>query len=112
MALFGDLTYDSRVRKEARSLAETGYDVTLVCLASGGAGTDLPANVTVLVRRPTGRLVIPGSPNPYGAGRGGRVAAIPRRIEWLVDYVRGLRAVGPTRRRRRPVPSMCGTRTT
>ena len=36
MALYGDLTYDSRVRKEARSLAEAGYDVTIVCLASRG----------------------------------------------------------------------------
>ena len=47
MALYGDVTYDSRVRKEARSLAEAGYDVTIVCLASGEAGNDLPANVTV-----------------------------------------------------------------
>ena len=65
MALYGDLTYDSRVRKEARSLAEAGYDVTIVCLASGETRTDLPTNVTILVRLPTGALVIPGSSNPF-----------------------------------------------
>ena len=69
MALYGEVTYDSRVRKEARSLAEAGYDVTIVCLASGDAGSDLPANVTVLVRVPAGALVIPGSSNPFFTSR-------------------------------------------
>ena len=33
MALYGDVTYDSRVRKEARTLAASGYDVSIFCLA-------------------------------------------------------------------------------
>lgn len=94
MALFGDLTYDSRVRKEARSLAEAGHDVTIVCLASEGANADLPENVTVLVRVPGGRAIIPGSSNPFFAGNRSRVIAIVKRVEWLATYVRGLRAWG------------------
>jgi glycosyltransferase involved in cell wall biosynthesis len=94
MALYGDLTFDSRVRKEARSLAEAGYDVTIVCLASEGARTDLPANVTVLARLPPGAMVVPGSSNPFFTGREGRIDTIRRRIIWLVTYVRGLRKWG------------------
>lgn len=94
MALYGDLTYDSRVRKEARSLAEAGFDVTIVCLAAGEMRTDLPANVTILVRQPTGALVIPGSPNPFFAGRAGHIDKVRRRISWLVNYARGLRKWG------------------
>jgi glycosyltransferase involved in cell wall biosynthesis len=94
MALYGDLTYDSRVRKEARSLAEAGYDVTIVCLASGGTRTDLPANVTVMVRLPTGAMVIPGSSNPFFTGREGPTDTIRKRIVWLATYVRGLRTWG------------------
>ncbi len=94
MALYGDLTYDSRVRKEARSLAEAGYDVTIVCLASGATNTDLPANVTVLVGLPTEAIVVPGSSNPFFATDRGRVAALRGRVAWLVAYVRVLRAWG------------------
>ena len=94
MALYGALTFDSRVRKEARSLAEAGYDVTVVCLASGGTNTDLPANVTVVVRLPTGAKIIPGSSNPFFTGEEGRIDALRRRVAWLVSYVRGLREWG------------------
>ncbi len=94
MALYGDLTFDSRVRKEARSLAEAGYDVTIVCLASGATASDLPANVTVLVRLPTGAKVIPGSSNPFFTGKQSRIGALRRRAEWLASYVRGLRQWG------------------
>jgi glycosyltransferase involved in cell wall biosynthesis len=94
MALYGDLTYDSRVRKEARSLAEAGYDVTIVCLASGATDTDLPATVTVMVVLPTGAMVIPGSSNPFFAAPRGCIAARRGRVAWLAAYVRGLRAWG------------------
>jgi glycosyltransferase involved in cell wall biosynthesis len=94
MALYGDLTYDSRVRKEARSLAEAGYDVIIVCLASGETRTDLPANVTILVRLPAGALVIPGSPSPFSIGRADSVEMIRRRVSWLTAYARGLRSWG------------------
>ena len=93
MALYGDLTYDSRVRKEASTLARAGYDVTVVCLASRSTLTDLPATVRVVVVPPETR-VIPGSANPYLDRDRGRVAAARVRIGWLVAYVRGLRSWG------------------
>ncbi len=68
--------------------------MTIVCLASGGARTDLPGNVTVLVRLPTGAMVMPGSSNPFFTGREGRIAVIRGRVSWLVNYVRGLREWG------------------
>ena len=54
MALYGDLTYDSRVRREAATLAQAGYDVTIACLwgDAGRGAEDLPDNVRVLVMRP------------------------------------------------------------
>jgi glycosyltransferase involved in cell wall biosynthesis len=94
MALYGDLTFDSRVRREARSLVEVGYAVTIVCLASEGSRTDLPGNVTVLVRRPTGAAIIPGAPNPYKTTGTSRLASAAGRVRWLADYVRGLRSWG------------------
>ncbi len=94
MALYGDLTFDSRVRREARTLAEAGHAVTVVCLAAPGELPDLPENVVVAVRRPAGPAVIPGSANPFFAARRGRIAALRGRVGWLVAYVRGLRAWG------------------
>jgi len=94
MALYGDLTYDSRVRKEARTLAEAGYEVTIVCLADQASASDLPANVKVVIRQPPGSAVIPGSFNPFFAAAGGRIAALRGRVGWLVAYVHGLRAWG------------------
>ena len=76
MALYGDLTYDSRVRKEARSLSEAGYDVVVVCLASGGTG-DGPARRASAssICRPPESSVIPGAPEPVL-----RVAAVAARL--------------------------------
>ena len=94
MALFGDVTYDSRVRKEARSLAEAGYEVVIVCLAGDGSGQDLPANVTIMIRRPAGSMIVPGSTNPFFSGRAGRIGRFRRRVAWLLAYIRGLRSWG------------------
>ena len=94
MALYGDLTFDSRVRREARSLADAGYPVTIVCLAADAAPADLPAGVTIVVQALSGNSVAPGSPNPFFASRGGRLAALRGRAAWLVAYVRGLRTWG------------------
>ena len=94
MALYGDLTYDSRVRKEARTLANAGFDITIVCLAAGDDRSDLPAGVKVLVLRPPGDAVLPGSSNAFSAAPAGRIRALRARAGWLRGYVRGLRAWG------------------
>jgi len=93
MALYGDLTYDSRVQKEARSLAAAGYIVTLVCLASDPGLVALPEGCRVLVLRPR-TAVVPGASNPFlGAGSRGR-SGLLQRVAWLRAYVRGLREWG------------------
>jgi len=106
MALYGDLTYDSRVRKEARSLAEAGYRVTVACLADRGERVDLPVGVEVRVVRPVaGTTVLPGVANPFVGRDGvGRVAAAITRTTWFFGYARAVRhwgravvsAAGPT----------------
>lgn len=102
MALYGDLTYDSRVRREARTLARAGYDISLVCLANESRATDLPENVKVLVHRPTLTPVLPGSPNPFAEGPRDRISAAARSMRWLRAYGRNLRAWG------RAAVAMCG----
>jgi hypothetical protein len=94
MALYGDLTYDSRVQKEARALASAGYDVTIVCLAARDRPPDLPANVEIVVKRPTKASIIPGSTNPFFSLEGGHGTGFRGRVAWLRSYVRGLRAWG------------------
>ena len=93
MALYGDLTYDSRVQKEARSLVAAGYAVTLVCLASDPALAALPEGCRVLVLRP-GTAVIPGSSNPFVGADARNRGGLLQRVAWLSAYVRGLREWG------------------
>ena len=94
MALYGDLTFDSRVRREATTLAGAGFDVTIACLAGDAQAHDLPANVKVLVLRPATTAILPGAANPFLGSDASRLTAMRRRFEWLRDYVRNLRAWG------------------
>ena len=94
MALYGDLTYDSRVRREAATLADGRFDVALFCLAADSNRTDLPANVRVLIRRPTSTAVLPGTPSPFLGSRGRRRRSVVDRARWLIGYVRNVRAWG------------------
>ncbi len=94
MALYGDVTYDNRVRKEARTLAQAGYDVTIACLASHGPSPDLPPGVDILVVEQPGSSVSRGFANPFFAPAGSRRAALVQRIGWLIAYGRGLRSWG------------------
>jgi glycosyltransferase involved in cell wall biosynthesis len=94
MALYGDLTFDSRVRREAATLARAGLTVTIVCLANDSAAGDLPASVRVVVRRPSATSVVPGTPSPFFSGPTGRLASAVGRFRWLRDYIRNLRAWG------------------
>jgi glycosyltransferase involved in cell wall biosynthesis len=92
MALYGDLTYDSRVRREAAALAHAGHDVVLACLASNGPRDDLPDAVRVEVVVPTATSILPGVPGPRP--RSGRLGAVVGRARWLVGYGANLRAWG------------------
>jgi glycosyltransferase involved in cell wall biosynthesis len=96
MALYGDLTYDSRVRREAATLVGAGYDVSIACLAAeeGRQSPDLPESVRVLVLVPTSHSVLPGSGNPFSAASGGRLLSLARRAGWLRSYVANLRDWG------------------
>jgi glycosyltransferase involved in cell wall biosynthesis len=94
MALYGDLTYDSRVRREATTLAGAGFDVTIACLAGENQARELPENVKVLVLRPSATAILPGAPNPFLGSGAGPIVSTTRRIRWLRDYVRNLRSWG------------------
>ena len=87
MATYGDLAFDSRVQREAISLAEAGHQVTLLCVEPGG---DLPPTlttaVTVISRYPTGR---PVAPLPIRwRGPLGLVGRALDRARWMVVYRR------------------------
>lgn len=102
MALYGDLSFDSRVRREARTLALAGYQVSLACLASAEERPDLPENVNIVTHRPIASPVLPGSRNPFFALAGGRISSTVERIRWLRDYIANLRAWG------RSIAEACG----
>ena len=94
MALFGDLTYDSRVRREAAVLAQAGFDIRLVCLEDGGQAADLPSGVDVLQLRPTTTGALPGISNPYHSHSSNPAERLVRRFRWPIDYARNLRSWG------------------
>ena len=93
MALFGDLTYDSRVRREAATLALAGYYVTLVCL-DGAPAPDLPDSIRIIVRRPSRVGALPGAAREGSGGNPGRLRRALDRSRWLLDYVRNVRSWG------------------
>lgn len=92
MAAYGDITFDSRVRREASTLAVAGYDVRLHCLANRGVD-DLADRVEVVAHAPSATDVLPRTANPY-RGSAGRLKAMADRASWLTGYVRNLRAWG------------------
>ena len=94
MVLYGDLTYDSRVRREARSLALAGFDVVITCLANQSTSDDLPGNVSVLVRPIAQASAQPGGPNPFRAAQRNRVTSLVRSPTWFIRYSRSLRSWG------------------
>jgi len=94
MVLYGDLTFDSRVRREARSLALAGFDVVIACLADESASDDLPPNVSVLVRPIAQASAQPGALNPFRAPRRNPVMSLVRGLNWLRGYSSSLRSWG------------------
>ncbi len=98
MALYGDLTFDSRVRREAATLASCGIEVTVVCLEGGSRPDlpepDLPEGVRVIVRRPDTTGILPGTGDVHSTRPRGRVRRMADMAGWLVGYTRNLRSWG------------------
>jgi glycosyltransferase involved in cell wall biosynthesis len=96
MAVYGDLTFDSRVQREARALAAAGYRVTVYCLAWSGNPATFGMRVDVVTMMPEHGRVVPGTASPFLDMRvtSGRLRRVRLRAAWLVGYVRNLRAWG------------------
>lgn len=94
MAVYGDISYDSRVRREAAALAAAGYLVTLVCLGDRTGPSELPEAVSVVVLIPQSTSVLPGTRAAHSKSRGGRIGGLLRRLAWLRGYTANLRAWG------------------
>lgn len=95
MAAYGDVTYDSRVQREARALADAGHQVTLFCLAWSGATAGFDERVELRVLVPGHGGVIPGTGSPFlEVPMAGRLRRAWSRAAWLGGYVRNLLAWG------------------
>jgi glycogen(starch) synthase len=96
MALYGDPSYDSRVQREAASLVDAGYRVTLACLeVSHPEALAISDRVEILAHRPAASAVVPGTRSPFHPDDPGTHRSGPRgRISWLRGYAANLRAWG------------------
>jgi glycosyltransferase involved in cell wall biosynthesis len=92
MALYGDLSFDSRVLREAQTLADAGHSVTVYCLTgSAPAG----AGFSVVARVPSVSSALPDGTGPFHASTPGtRLGRLTARARWMVGYVRNLRSWG------------------
>jgi glycosyltransferase involved in cell wall biosynthesis len=92
MALYADVTFDSRVQREADTLSGAGHEVTIYCLS----GTAPPgARYTVVAHRPGRSSVLPDGSSPFLKQTDGPLwARLARRIEWVFGYLRNVRAWG------------------
>lgn len=91
MALYGDMTFDSRVIREAETLSTAGHEVTIYCL---GGSPATGARFRVVARVPPGSSVLPDGGSPFLRSAGSSVAEIRRRASWVVGYAQALRAWG------------------
>jgi len=91
MAVYGDVSHDARVMREAVTLASAGYRVTILCLP-GGVVPDLGNRIDVRTFEPRRSRVRPGSASPYATTR--RARSLARRLGWVVAYVANLKAWG------------------
>jgi glycosyltransferase involved in cell wall biosynthesis len=88
MALYGDLTNDSRVLREAATLAEAGHDVAVYCVAGTAPGH---AQFRVAAWIPDRSSVRPDGANPFGrASRRSRIGSVAHSLGWLFGYARNL----------------------
>lgn len=93
MAVFGDIGFDSRVRREAETLARAGHRVILVCLPDPRPAPGPPPGVECLQLMPHRSEILPGSPRAQ-ARPGGRAGVVLDFAAWLTGYLRNLRQWG------------------
>ncbi len=96
MAVYGDITHDSRVQREAIALADAGHTVSVYCLGwSSDLAPRFDDRIDVVVLVPERSEVTPGTVSPF-LERSSRsmVRRLGARAGWLVGYVRNLRAWG------------------
>jgi glycosyltransferase involved in cell wall biosynthesis len=92
MALYGEITNDSRVLREAGTLAAAGHDVTVYCL-EGTIPADAPFRVVTWT--PRSGPVEPGGGSPFVRSMSAsRLKRAARQLSWLVGYARDLNAWG------------------
>ena len=96
MALYGDLTYDSRVQREAMALAQAGFDVEVFCLAGDLPRTfENPRGLKVTTVVPSISATLPGSGGPLiQTDHVSRVRRVTATLGWLTAYIRNLRSWG------------------
>ena len=96
MVVYGDITHDSRVQREANTLADVGHEVTLFCLGGPrGETSALDRRIQVVVRPQAAGTIVPGSPSPFRHRRPeSRIRSLAARVRWLSGYARNLRAWG------------------
>jgi glycosyltransferase involved in cell wall biosynthesis len=92
MALYADVTFDSRVLREAQTLAGVGHEVTIHCL-TGSPPTGAPFRV--IARTPKGTPVLPDGSSPFlrtsNVSFAGRLA---ERLRWMLGYWNAVRTWG------------------
>jgi glycosyltransferase involved in cell wall biosynthesis len=98
MLVFGDVSFDSRVQREANSLVQAGHEVTIFCVeASPETMRMTDARVNVRAVAVPGRRGKPRGTSPFLGSSG--LARYAARAQWLARYVRDLaswaRAVKP-----------------
>lgn len=96
MVAYADISYDSRVQREAASLAEAGHRVTLFCLpGSREPMAWLDPRVAVVMRRAMATDVVPRSPSPFrSAVPGSPLRQVRERAAWVWNYARNVRSWG------------------
>lgn len=96
MVVYGDIRHDSRVQREANSLADVGHDVTVFCVA--GSRERMPLldhRVKVIVQGVAAGAIGPGSPSPFRrSGHASLARRLASRATWLAGYAWNLRAWG------------------
>jgi glycosyltransferase involved in cell wall biosynthesis len=95
MAVYGDLTHDSRVRREAETLVASGHHVHLACLPGAGPSGWSPFGVDVLALLPGRGGTLPGTSGPFSSvSRPRRWLAPVDRVARIVGYLGNLREWG------------------